>query len=696
MAQEKRSLCHITVRDTSVEVAVFKPDGLPAWPSVYKKFKAHDVLKKLETLPLGNRVEIEEYGKRLFSFLFVDPDDPAVYAAFTHAEDLVPHDNDHAVQVLVELQDKLLPDLLRLRWELLCDKTEPNPRRLAAEAPFRLVRRLGSAPAVDLKPLPAPPRVLVIVSNPRDLESFQTAEGVTFRPIEHPAKRQHTKALVAWMKGLQNDGSISGCEVLGGGLGPPHPPGHPSLHRIRQVLDEAKNDGKPHQILHFLAHGYLDGDGKGHLILTDDDGLAKAEDQLAFRDLLPPGHQVRLILFAACQSGGQAIGGDLAGLAPSMLQKGVGVPAVIAMQDEVSVAAAAKFTDAFYRGLGNHGYIDTAVAHARAEVALNHPDEWGIPVLYMQNETPRLFTPGVSVAVRQRTKDLFEVKPEEHFIDREPELQKYTNFLYDRQKPAVCWLWGPYGVGKRTLLRQLRYEAFRRGYGHVMFENIYDEPIEGEDDKTKLYYLLMSMLESQRLDQEDPSRSCFSELMKDRAPSFSIGWIIREFLDGLEELTPSLEQGLVCLFYFRYFAHNRDFVAGRAFRELINKAIERYRQGELNQVRFMIAVEQPETPLDLFSDIFKGVYIYDYVIPENLRGFQGVETVKALCRCYRLIKDGKVPGAVLDLVKDSRQPDGGYLPIRVVDWLARTHAWREHGREVDIQWRELNGSGGGQ
>jgi hypothetical protein len=690
MAQEDRALCHIVVRDTSVEVAVFHPDGLPARPPALGEFKAADVLKELEALPLGDGAEVEAYGQRLFELLFADAD---VNAAFTQAEYLIPHDSK-AVHVVVELEDKLSPGLLRLRWELLRDRV---PRNLAVESPFRLVRRLGSEPTVDLRPWPIPPRVLVVISNPKNLESLQTVDGATFKPIEHPLSREQTKALLTLMEALQNDGKISGYQILGGGLDPPHPQGYPSLGRIRQALDDGRNAGEPHQILHFLAHGYLDGEGKGHLVLTDDGGMAKAEHQRAFRNLLPPGHQVRLIVFAACQSGEQAIGGALAGLAPSMLQRGVGVPAVIAMQDEVSVDAAAEFAAAFYRDLGDHGYIDTAMAHARAVVAIHHPDEWGIPVLYVQNETPRLFTPGVSADARQRTASLFAIKSEEHFVDRELELQQYTHLLYDRQEPGVCWLWGPFGVGKRTLLRQLRYEAFRRGYGHLMFENTYDEPIEGEDDKSKLYNLLMSMLQSQRLDQNDISRTCFSNLMEDRASGFPIGWIIREFLDGLERLTPSLEQGLVCLIYFRYFADNRDFVTGRAFRELINKAAERYVQGQLQQVRFMVAVEQPETRLDLYDDVFRGVHIYRYVIQEDLSGFQGKEWVGALCRSYGLARNGQVPDAVRVLVEASRQADGGYLPIRVVDWLARTHARQERGLEVTIdKWWDLNGSGGGR
>jgi hypothetical protein len=129
--------------------------------------------------------------------------------------------------------------------------------------------------------------------------------------------------------------------------------------------------------------------------LTNEMGDATPVHQSAFRSLFPQKHHVRLALLAACQSGSgeQKIGQPLAGLAPAFLR--LDIPAVITMQDEISVRGAGAFTEAFYQELTTHGYIDTAMVEARRQVDRRDPSrsEWVIPVLYLQSQDPRLLRP---------------------------------------------------------------------------------------------------------------------------------------------------------------------------------------------------------------------------------------------------------------------------------------------------------------
>jgi hypothetical protein len=124
-------------------------------------------------------------------------------------------------------------------------------------------------------------------------------------------------------------------------------------------------------------------------------GAAPPVHQNAFQSLFPRQHHVRLVLLAACQSGSgeQKASEPLAGLAPAFLR--LGFPAVIAMQDEISIRGAAAFTETFYRELMTHGYIDSAMVEARREMKRRAPShgEWVIPALYLQAEDPRLFCP---------------------------------------------------------------------------------------------------------------------------------------------------------------------------------------------------------------------------------------------------------------------------------------------------------------
>jgi hypothetical protein len=686
MAQGARTQCRLTVGKSSVEISVTRPDGGSAGRKL-GAFNAAEVVGKLASLALNNDAAITAYGQALFDQLFSDAD---VKSAFVQAEQQVP---SAEVQVCIEIQDKLAPELRNLRWEALCDQTLPNPRRLAVHKPFRLIRRLGSVEVVNRQPLSDRPRVLVIISNPKNLKSYQTPEeGYAFGPIEHPLNRSETKALDALMNDLQTQGLIQGYQILGGALGQPHPDGYPSLGRIRQVLDEAEKAGKPHHVLHFLAHGYLDQKGLGHLILADDNGNALSVAQSEFLNLLPPQHNVRLVVFAACQSDQQALERPLAGLAPSMLQKGVEIPAVIAMQDKISVGAAAKFVQAFYRDLGQHGYLDTALAHARAEVAATYPDEWAIPVLYLQNDNPCLFDSQVSLSARQLTSQLFTTNPVGNFVDREVEIRRFADLLCEQQTPTICWLWGPKQVGKQTLLRQLRFEAYRRGYGHMMAAIRY--PLTVGTEAAILYQVLRTMVEDAALHQNAEGRRCLADFLQERAANDSLHGIVTRFLDGLQELDASLERGLLCLFYFYDFAAHENLLSGAPFTELIGATADRYSRGRLNRVRFMVAVGQPQPQSELFPSIPR-----EYFYEEELPGFEGPETIKDLCKSYGFLLQGnQVPARVLELVNQSRLSDPRYyLPGPAAHWLgqlSRRLGSRDVASLQGLQWAAVNGGGG--
>jgi hypothetical protein len=101
-------------------------------------------------------------------------------------------------------------------------------------------------------------------------------------------------------------------------------------------------------------------------------------------------------MLVSCQSAGQGVGepsagqGALAALGPQLV--GVGIPAVLGMQGNVSMETAQLFMPAFFKALRQeNGLIDAAVATARG--ALLHPPkesrveprpDWWAPVLFMR------------------------------------------------------------------------------------------------------------------------------------------------------------------------------------------------------------------------------------------------------------------------------------------------------------------------
>jgi hypothetical protein len=404
MHEERRNLCRTKVSRDMVQIAYQAGDGSPL--RAHASFD-HEAALQLNRSPA--KANFRDYGRGLYDLLLLADPKQNVSAVFGRCFD----DPSTCVQIAIELFDETQAELLELGWEHLCDQ---EGRYLALESRFRLVRRLASLPLGMGLPSEGPPRVLVVVANPDNLESFAVdilgpdgPEAHSFAPIEPPFLPQQTLGLAELFDTLEADGKIAGYRILRGPLPPPHDahpallPGYPTLDRIHGALQAAEETNQPYHVVHFLAHGYLDDAGSGHLLLANEMGDAAPIHQNVFQSLFPKKHQVRLVLFAACQSGSgeQEPGQPLAGLAPTFLR--LGLPSVIAMQTEIPVRTAASFTQTFYRELTAHGYIDTAVGEARRDMERRAPSrgEWAIPVLYLQGEDPRLFRPAVDSYVVQ-------------------------------------------------------------------------------------------------------------------------------------------------------------------------------------------------------------------------------------------------------------------------------------------------------
>jgi CHAT domain/AAA domain len=398
MCAESRSQCRITVSRDMVQIT-YQGQGDQCLRA-HSRFDCQAAMQLHASL---GKTDLAIYGRELYDLLLLADPKHQVSAVFARCFD----DPSSEVELAIELVDETLAGLLELRWEYLCD---PDGRCLALDSRLRLARRLASVVPQRGQPLGEPPRVLAVISSPDNLESFFVQstrvagpEARSFASIEAPFLPEQTLGVIAQFDRLKTRGLIADYRILRGPLPPPHGenpallPGRPTLERIHEVLQTAEEANRPYHVLHVLAHGYLDEKGDGYLLLSDDMGDAALVQQARFRSLFPRTHRVRMVLLAACQSGSgeQRIGRPLAGLAPTFLR--VGIPAVIGMQDEISVRGASAFTETFYKELTAHGYVDTAVVEARREMERRVPSgaEWGIPVLYLQDEEPRLLCPVV-------------------------------------------------------------------------------------------------------------------------------------------------------------------------------------------------------------------------------------------------------------------------------------------------------------
>lgn len=291
-------------------------------------------------------------GQQLFDLLFADR---VLRENWVEARG---HSRRRRIRLWLDLDAR---ELHALPWELLHD----GRTLLAAnaETPFSrylpIAREWGSA--LQTRPV----RVLAAISNPDDLSEH----GLS--PLDVETERQTLQNACASLP--LSDFSISF-------LDPPI-----TLERLENALQSG------YHILHYVGHGKFDPKKqKASLVLQDEAGNAAmvAEDTLAGM-LERQRTRLRLIVLVACQSAARATSDAFLGLAPQLVA--IGVPAVLAMQDNVSIVSARKFSATFYQRLLEHGQVDVAANQARSRLLTTDRPDAAVPVLFMRLKSGRLW-----------------------------------------------------------------------------------------------------------------------------------------------------------------------------------------------------------------------------------------------------------------------------------------------------------------
>jgi hypothetical protein len=309
----------------------------------------------------------EEYGLALGSGLFGH----GLGAAFQTA---VATSQSQGVRLRVRLvMGGSATALHGLRWETLRNPTDRST--LLTNENVLFSRYLSSQ---DWRPVGVRPRgdlrALAVVAGPSDLDSIDAG-----RPL---APVRVDEELARAREGL---GALSLSTLPGSAA----PTAANLLEQVRRGVD----------VLYLVCHGYVVR-GEPVLLLVDEDGhaapLLASELISQLRDLprLP-----RLVFLASCQSAGAGAdrrsedAGVLAALGPRLAE--AGVPAVVAMQGNITMATSALFTRAFFGSLEEDGLVDRAMAVARAAVR-ERPD-WWVPALFMRLKSGRLwYQPGTA------------------------------------------------------------------------------------------------------------------------------------------------------------------------------------------------------------------------------------------------------------------------------------------------------------
>lgn len=157
-----------------------------------------------------------------------------------------------------------------------------------------------------------------------------------------------------------------------------------------QVL-RSRLSAEPWHILHFIGHGGFDEDlQSGYLELTDEEGNALPVQASDVAGFIRDNPQLKLVVLNACESAAAGDDGIFSSTAAKLVR--AGVPAVVAMQFEITDPAALAFSYSFYEAIARGTPVDRAVTHAREEVKITTRSlEWATPVLFLASSETHVF-----------------------------------------------------------------------------------------------------------------------------------------------------------------------------------------------------------------------------------------------------------------------------------------------------------------
>ncbi len=294
-----------------------------------------------------------EFGGKLYDTVFGDE----VKTCFRRALDEVDRqDPPQGLRVRVRFEDAL--DMADLPWEFLYSKNLDEFLVHSTRTPLvRYIDLPDRTRPLDVEP---PLRILVMVSSPTDVVELNTEEEYQRLANELSDLVQKGAVVVERL----DEANLSALQK-----------------KLRQF--------KPH-IFHYIGHGGYDvARDDGVLMLEDDKGRGQAVSGHELGTILRDHRSLRLAFLNSCEGARNSTSDPFAGTAQSLIRKGI--PAVVAMQFEISDDAAILFAHEFYAAIADGYAVDAASAEAR-KVMLGIPGvEWATPVLTMRAPDGKIF-----------------------------------------------------------------------------------------------------------------------------------------------------------------------------------------------------------------------------------------------------------------------------------------------------------------
>ena len=293
-----------------------------------------------------------DFGGRLFKAVFNDDIRLCLRRSLDETER-----SGEGLRIRLRLNDA--PGLVNVPWEYLYNESADRFLVLSSWTP--IVRYPDLPQPIRPLAIAAPLRILAVISSPSDYETLDVAGE---------AERIRSSLADLERAGLVQVDTLEDATLL-------------ELQRKLRQTD--------YHVLHFIGHGGFDkAADDGVLVFEDGTGRSRTVSGRDLGTILADQRSLRLAVLNACDGARASAEDPFAGSAQSLIRQGL--PAVVAMQFEITDGAAIAFAHEFYAAIADGSPVDAAVAEGRRAIfGMGNDIEWGTPVLYMRSPDGMLF-----------------------------------------------------------------------------------------------------------------------------------------------------------------------------------------------------------------------------------------------------------------------------------------------------------------
>ncbi|MFB8791317.1 MAG: CHAT domain-containing protein [Potamolinea sp.] len=288
------------------------------------------------------QLQPQNYGTVLGKALFQDEIRDAFIAAIRESQESL------RVLLFIEAVDK---ELRILRWERLCVPIDNSWSLLALNqrVPFSLYipattdRRFPPIGRRDL-------RALILVASPSDSKKYNLAEF-------------DVEATVKSVKSALGEIPTDVLATVESAIG---------LPTLDELIKHLNDRTKQYTILHFVSHGRMNKDSETVLYWSKADNTVEVVTATRLLEQLSLLRGARglphFTFLSTCESASPEAEAGLGGFGQRLVRD-LGMPAVVAMTEKVTIKTAQALAENFYRKLQESGEVDSALQEASATLA---------------------------------------------------------------------------------------------------------------------------------------------------------------------------------------------------------------------------------------------------------------------------------------------------------------------------------------